>query len=90
MPRPTPEEIAATLSSLFRQEFGGKKRGRFCVFRDDLKKLAGREKLEDSIVTAVGIHLYNNHNLALFDGVDYVAVFDAVPITSEWRQYRTL
>ncbi|QRY31184.1 hypothetical protein JVX96_24380 [Variovorax sp. PDNC026] len=88
MPKPTPEEIALSLNALFRQEFGGKKRGKFCIFREELRELAGREKLENSIVNEIGVHLFNNHDLALFDGVDFFGIFAAGPITSRWRQYR--
>lgn len=49
----TAEEVATLLASIYEEEFGGKRRGRFKISRSSLRRLAGRKRLEDSTISKV-------------------------------------
>lgn len=87
MPYPTPQEIAERLANLYREEFGGKKRGKFCIFKEDLRNLAGRKQLEQSTLHRIGVKLFNEHELAFIDCGEWFGVMPAKTIWKVWRQY---
>jgi len=49
----SPQEVAEQLSSIYESEFGGKDRGRFKISRSNLRRLAGRKRLEDTTVNKI-------------------------------------
>ena len=49
----SPQEVAKQLFSIYESEFGGKDRGRFKISRSNLRRLAGRKRLEDTTVNRI-------------------------------------
>jgi len=50
---PTATEIAERIAELYEHQFGGKKRGRFRIDDHLMRKLAGREKLENEFIKKI-------------------------------------
>ena len=48
-----PREVAKQLSKIYESEFGGKDRGRYKISRSNLRRLAGRKRLEDATVSRI-------------------------------------
>lgn len=74
MPALTPSDIAAHLSALYSQEFGGKSAGRYVLSKDEFKRLSGRERLETVIVARIREDLLKNHQLVLLETNDTYGV----------------
>ena len=49
----SPKDVAQQLSEIYESEFGGKDRGRFKISRSNLRRLAGRKRLEDTTVSRI-------------------------------------
>lgn len=86
MQLPTPEAIAKQLAELFDEEFGGQDRGRYWILHHDLRRLAGRAKLEESVIRNVSNHLLDEHQLALVNCGRFYGVMGALTVPG-WRQY---
>ncbi|MDV2115342.1 MULTISPECIES: hypothetical protein [Alcaligenes] len=84
MSYPTPETIAARLSQLHSEEFGGKTMGRYRIDRELFKDLANRDKLEKVVVDKVAKALMEDHGLILMDLGPYLAVLQAKKALA-WR-----
>jgi hypothetical protein len=54
----TPTQVADDLTRIYNWEFGGKDRGRFRISRRQLRRLSGRGRLEDSILSQFVQHCY--------------------------------
>ena len=57
--RLAPHAIAKLLERIYRLEFGSKEKGRYIVKREDLRHLAGRSKLEQSIIDKIAYECFD-------------------------------
>ncbi len=76
--------VAAKLCDLFYDEFGGKQRGRFQLSRDELKAIAGVQRMNETRLKYIYTDLMNDHSILMIEiGSDYFFV-ELNKVTS-WR-----
>ena len=78
------KEVAEILSRAYEAEFGGKRRGRFQIYRQDLKKLLGVQRLHDSTVQRL-IEACFEKGLVVIDLDDTFAVAE-LDLIRRWRK----
>ncbi len=49
----SPKDVVQQLAEIYESEFGGKDRGRYKISRSNLRRLAGRKRLEDTTVKRI-------------------------------------
>lgn len=76
-----PQEVVASLTKIYEQEFGGKERGRFKITRSGLRRLTGSKRLNDNALNDIADAAFDA-GYVLVDLGDHFAVVEVAVMLS--------
>lgn len=82
----TPITIASRLANIWTKNFSGKAKGRFRLYKEDIRRISGRSRLEDGVIAKITMALYKDHDLALLRIDDEEFFVDSVKSLRGWRE----
>ena len=86
MPNLTVESTASRIANIWVKAFAEKSRGKFSLTKADIRRISGREKLEESIIKGIREALYHNHNLVLLRIEDEEFFVESAATLRKWRK----